>query len=164
MSKTALEKALHTLEHITPLQSDCGALCGGLCCKGDDKTGMLLFAGEEERYTAHACMRILRQDGRSLLVCGGSCERGLRPLSCRMYPLFPLLYEDGGREYLKVIFDPRGTTCPLLRREPQLTRRFYKAVQRAGKQLLKDPEQYAVLKDISALLLETMELGSALYK
>ena len=35
------------LSNLTPLKSDCGRLCGGACCQGDDATGMLLFPGEE---------------------------------------------------------------------------------------------------------------------
>lgn len=31
----------------TPLKKDCGQICDGACCKGDDDTGMLLFPFEE---------------------------------------------------------------------------------------------------------------------
>lgn len=36
-------KAYRMLEKLTPLQGDCGKLCGSRCCGGDDSRGMLLF-------------------------------------------------------------------------------------------------------------------------
>ena len=48
-----LNKAYELLERTTPLTSDCGKLCNGLCCKGDGKTGMLLFPGEEIQILQH---------------------------------------------------------------------------------------------------------------
>ena len=47
------------LSNLTPLKSDCGRLCGGACCQGDDATGMLLFPGEEALYTACSFARVL---------------------------------------------------------------------------------------------------------
>ena len=35
------------LRELTPLKTDCGRLCGGACCEGDEETGMLLFPGED---------------------------------------------------------------------------------------------------------------------
>ena len=36
---------------LTPLKSDCGALCGAACCQADEdgQGGMYLFPGEEAR-------------------------------------------------------------------------------------------------------------------
>ena len=49
MKKENVLKSCYALfRNITPLNIDCGKLCGGKCCKGDDKTGMLLFPGEEK--------------------------------------------------------------------------------------------------------------------
>ena len=41
------KKAKRIIGDKTPLKKDCGLICGGACCKGDSKTGMLLFPGEE---------------------------------------------------------------------------------------------------------------------
>ena len=38
------------LDDVTPLKADCGALCDGACCKGDD-AGMYLFPHEEVMYS-----------------------------------------------------------------------------------------------------------------
>ena len=45
---------------LTPLQSDCGRLCGGACCQGDEQTGMLLFPGEDALYAGCDFARVLR--------------------------------------------------------------------------------------------------------
>ena len=54
MNNSATEKrvsrARRLLADLTPLQTDCGALCGGACCKGDEGTGMLLFPGEDTPF------------------------------------------------------------------------------------------------------------------
>ena len=42
--------ARNLLETLTPLKTDCGRLCQGACCQGDEQTGMLLFPGEEAFY------------------------------------------------------------------------------------------------------------------
>ncbi len=47
-----------------------------------------------------------------LLYCKGSCNRKVRPLACRIFPLFPYVYEDNR---ISVKFDTRAAgTCPLL--------------------------------------------------
>jgi hypothetical protein len=40
-------KCYKILENETPLNFDCGKICDGKCCKGNENTGMLLFPGEE---------------------------------------------------------------------------------------------------------------------
>ena len=42
-------RARELLESHTPMKSDCGALCGGACCKGSDEDGMALLPGEAAR-------------------------------------------------------------------------------------------------------------------
>lgn len=163
MRKNTLKKALRYLEKRTPLRIDCGGLCGSCCCKGDAQTGMLLFAGEEERYRNRVGFQVIERESMSLLVCGGNCERSLRPLSCRFYPLFPLLYEADGREYIKAIFDPRALTdCPLLSERHHLDKRFCRAVERCGKLLAHNKKQAARLREISDLLLEIIQLNEML--
>ena len=43
-----IESCYSQLRKVTPLDFDCGKICNGKCCKGDEKTGMILFPGEEE--------------------------------------------------------------------------------------------------------------------
>ncbi len=66
----SLNKAYELLENCTPLKFDCGALCGGKCCKGGDNDGMILFPGEEKYYA-----------GKS----GFTVKKTLRQVVCRLY-------------------------------------------------------------------------------
>ena len=69
------KKLYRLFEDVTPLKTDCGALCGAACCKGDDTVGMLLFPGEE------TALPVTEAQGRRFVLCGGACERAQRPLS-----------------------------------------------------------------------------------
>ncbi len=101
------------LDDVTPLKGDCGALCDGACCKGDD-AGMYLFPHEEVMYSGkekwmeiYESDLILREKPVKILVCKGKCDRKKRPLSCRIFPLFI----DGEG---KVSLDKRANAmCPL---------------------------------------------------
>lgn len=89
----------------TPLHSDCGVLCDKACCKGDKNTGMLLFPGES------TTLDVIAEDNIRLAVCKGSCKRCERPLSCRIFPFFPVKNE----KKCAVVPDYRGyKICPLI--------------------------------------------------
>ena len=61
MKKEVLLKTCYSLlRNTTPLDYDCGKICGGKCCKGDNKTGMLLFPGEEKLIDSN--MKIIEND------------------------------------------------------------------------------------------------------
>ena len=96
----AVLAARELLENLTPLKTDCGRLCQGACCQGDEATGMLLFPGEEALYKDCAFARVVPTDfslggtPAQLLVCDGRCDRKNRPLACRLFPLFLKFRED----------------------------------------------------------------------
>ena len=96
----AVLAARSCLETLTPLRADCGRQCAGACCQGDDKTGMLLFPGEEMLYEDCSFGRVIPAGfdlggaQARLFVCGGTCERENRPLACRLFPLFLKFRED----------------------------------------------------------------------
>ena len=134
-----LQRAYALLENVTPLTTDCGGVCDGRCCRESaDSEGMLLFPGEEV-LLADAGYTIRPAEGGYLLTCGGSCDRALRPLSCRIFPLFPILTEEGR---VKAVYDPRGfRMCPLVREcaHVPLDREFVRTVRRVGRILMEDP-------------------------
>ena len=79
-------------ENVTPLPVDCGQLCDGSCCKGDEDTGMYLFPGEKVMYESLPEWANIRKCGFSFGVhkvdfisCTGKCDRSLRPLACRIF-------------------------------------------------------------------------------
>lgn len=124
------------LRTVTPIAGDCGALCDGACCAVEEEiTGMYLFPGEE------ACIHPLphwaalydtdfQYGGKTatLFTCTGTCERALRPLACRIFPLVP--YLKPGKK-LEIRMDPRGRAmCPLTRlRVADLDPAFVRAVR-----------------------------------
>lgn len=119
-TKTFYTKLYKMLEDVTPLTVDCGKLCDGACCAvTDEVTGMYLFPGEVVMYNPMPVWGELHDndfeyDGGkkiSLFTCPGSCDRSLRPLACRIFPLVP--YAKRG-EKLKIVMDIRGRgMCPL---------------------------------------------------
>ena len=68
MFPESLVAARKLLEEITPLQTDCGLVCGGACCQTHpgEETGMLLFPGEAEMYRGEEVCPLARQ-GKSAL-------------------------------------------------------------------------------------------------
>jgi len=105
----------------TPLRVDCGKLCDNACCAVTDEiTGMYLFPHESVMYeNMPAWGEVYDTDftygeGKKarLFTCTGTCDRAMRPLSCRIFPLIP--YAHKGEE-LKIIMDKRGRgMCPLI--------------------------------------------------
>ena len=149
----AVLSARALLSGLTPLKADCGRLCGGACCQGDEATGMLLFPGEEALYAHCAFARVLPAgfslggQGVSLLVCQGRCERENRPLACRLFPLFLRFREDGST---RVVMDRRARAlCPLTGYGLYaLDSAFLDAARTAYDLLLADPACAAYLRDL----------------
>lgn len=142
----ALIQARRLLADETPLKTDCGRLCAHACCHSlpGEETGMLLFPGEEETVRDNPGW-ILRPSAAGLLViCPGTCERTMRPLSCRLFPLLPVIREGG----IRVETDLRAkAVCPLSRqRRDALSPAFVRAVASAGECLLRSPVQRAFLE------------------
>lgn len=134
------------LENRIPVLYDCGSLCSSACCQNNG-LGMLLFP-HEEIYLNSLNNDFSIKDSKieiggykvKLLYCSGSCDRSMRPISCRIFPLFPFTYEDGR---ISVEFDPRASgTCPLLLTDVDgiyMSGLFRLMVHKAAFLLIKDP-------------------------
>ena len=132
-------RAFAIMGELTPLRADCGLLCGGACCKGDETTGMLLFPHEE------SVLSVKETEAGRLAVCDGTCDRAQRPLACRIFPFFPTI-DEKGRIFVEV--DHRAARlCPMIAHSDELVfdPRFFRAVKRVGKLLAKDEECRAFL-------------------
>lgn len=159
------EKALYhqvyqMFNQVTPLRFDCGRLCHHLCCRGDAETGMILFPGEAELHPSNDSLTIIPTNyvlaGERVLLatCSGKCERTLRPLACRIFPLTPLIT---AKDILTVIPDPRAKgLCPLTQPIPEfaIQLKFKNTVRRAFARLLQDPAIKDFVKEFSRLLTE----------
>jgi len=106
LPKGAFEFAYGLLRDLTPLPTDCGELCGAVCCRGSEEhSGMYLFPGEEcmfsgredwlrfERHLVSERVFCPQWDGKieavTFVVCDGTCPRPRRPLACRLFPMAP---------------------------------------------------------------------------
>lgn len=147
------QTAYQIINKTTPLRFDCGKLCGGACCQnlpadeeaGED-SGMYLFPGEEKLLETAAFLEIIPVEFEFnpgspifLATCKGQCDRDLRPLACRIFPLTPYLTP---KEILVIRIDPRAIPiCPLAG-EPDrnnLHPDFINAVRKTCRLLLSDP-------------------------
>ena len=152
MSEThAVLAARELLESLTPLKTDCGRLCQGACCQGDEATGMLLFPGEEALYENCAFARVvptgfsLGGTPAQLLVCDGRCDRKNRPLACRLFPLF-LKFREDQTPVLRMDARARAV-CPLTDYGMKaLDPEFKQAARRAYDLLLEDKVCAAYLR------------------
>lgn len=144
MTERKYERIYKMLENITPLSADCGRVCGKACCKGDENTGMLLFPLEDTVLT------VKEENGLRLAVCDGCCDRHERPLSCRLFPFFPVMNDEGS---IEAVIDHRGYgVCPLIDHceEIKFDRRFLRTVRRVGRILYRDEDTSPFMKKISS--------------
>lgn len=145
MLPDALAQARAMLDTLTPLRTDCGLTCGGACCRSleGETTGMLLFPGEEAEYADEPGWRVLPAGQDALLVCDGHCRREKRPLSCRLFPLLPLIRQTDAGEVIRVATDQRAKiVCPLARQgKDALSADFVSAVREVGRILAGDEAQ-----------------------
>ncbi|MBR2660338.1 MAG: hypothetical protein IKE15_02950 [Clostridia bacterium] len=146
----AVSAAREKLNQATPLKKDCGRVCGARCCRPmeGEETGMLLFPGEAEAYAGKPGWKVRKTAHGDLVVCPGSCRREERPLSCRLFPLLPVI-DDGGA--IRVVTDLRAkAVCPLARQgKSAMDPAFIDAVREAGELLARSDEQ-AVFLDLLA--------------
>ena len=130
-NKNLYDKIFKIMGDLTPLYVDCGQLCNGACCKGDNNTGMRLFPFEESELPV--------KDG-NLVVCNGTCDRNKRPLACRIFPFFPTI-DEKGKIYVEL--DYRGARlCPMFEfyDDLEFNPKFLRAVKKVGKLLAKNEE------------------------
>ncbi len=155
-------KCYKILEEETPLNFDCGKICKNKCCNGDESTGMILFPGEDDLIDENIEIKIA-ENGDKIAVCNGSCNRSKRPLSCRIYPFFPLIKEFNGRKRVKVVFDLRAD-CPLCEGEYEFNKEFLHRLKRVGKYLLLNEETSALYLDLCDDFNEQIEFFEKLQK
>lgn len=102
------------LDPVGPVPYDCGTLCGSICCSsaafdGEDPYIYLLPGEKEYLEACGSRMHIVRQrrDEHDLPVSWGQyvyiayccgkemCDRHLRPIQCRTFPLQPGISKNG---------------------------------------------------------------------
>ena len=151
----ALLRAYAEIGDRTPLNTDCGLLCGAACCAQDEdgQGGVFLFPGEEALLADCEWGSIEpRRPGwiAPVLQCGFPCDREKRPLGCRIFPLTLVIGKDG---LWTVRMDVRARPmCPLARSGVRgLDGEFVRAVRRALRAIAETAEGEAFLKEWAAL-------------
>lgn len=142
----------------TPLPVDCGQLCNKACCASDDDdTGMYLFPCEEKLFLYNDAFKVFESDfiygnkAAKIVTCKGVCDRNLRPLSCRIFPLVPY-YKNGA---LKIILDPRAKNlCPICHIDalPYYNKNFRKKVYKIFSLLTKFKKVRLFLEGLTDIL------------
>ena len=159
----AVSAAREKLKNVTPLKQDCGRVCGARCCRPleGEETGMLLFPGEAEAYAGKAGFEVRKTARGDLLICSGTCDREDRPLSCRLFPLLPVIGDDGK---VRAVTDLRAkAVCPLARQgKSAMDPAFADAVREAGEILAAEDEQAVFLEMLEEEQIELKELRNKL--
>lgn len=153
MSDDVLTRAYERIGDLTPMLTDCGALCGAACCQtdADGQGGVHLFPGEASRLKACSWVdRALPGGFAPVMLCDGRCDRAKRPLGCRIFPLTPVRGKNG--EWT-VRMDARARAmCPLVSSGiGGLNPDFVKAVRDALRIIAEDPGGDAFLEKWHAL-------------
>ena len=153
MREDALDRACARIGGLTPMRTDCGALCGAACCRtdADGQGGVYLFPGEAERLAGCGWVEAICPDGFApVMLCRGECEREKRPLGCRIFPLTPVRGKNGR---WKVRLDARARAmCPLVSDGiSALDPDFVKAVRDALRIIAEDAAGEAFLEEWLAL-------------
>lgn len=155
-----IEEARRILADVTPLESDCGVLCGHKCCtyepsNPDAEAGVYLIPGElplfdgTEDWLRWQFHRTTDYDFAPswdahgqipFMVCHKLCRREKRPFECRTYPLQPFLHDDGELEMRYAPWAEGFCPLPGRYRIGELRPDFVAAAHRAWSVLLQDPE------------------------
>ena len=148
MNDALIQKAYAILGDLTPLKTDCGALCGAACCQSDvdGQGGVALLPPEQARLSQVDWAQMGRDCAMDapMLLCRAACDRELRPYLCRIFPLCPVQRPDGR---WTVRMDARArAVCPLARSGLKgLDPDFVRAAARSAAALAQDPKGEAFL-------------------
>ena len=148
MDRNILLKAYAAIGARTPMLTDCGALCGAVCCRADEdgQGGVHLFPGESAMLRDCDWVDAVKPGSFApIMTCIGSCEREKRPLGCRIFPLTPVRGRSGR---WTVRLDARARAmCPLVGSGiGGLDPEFVRAVRDALRIIAEDPEGEAFLE------------------
>lgn len=137
------------LDPVTPLDTDCGDLCGQACCRvGDPAFGIYLLPGEETMFTGRETWlgwekQLPQQydfpptwvEPVYFVHCRPPCPRPHRPIQCRTFPLAPHLLPDGK---LVLIWETLSLpyVCPLISKKMPLRQDFILALGQTWKKLI----------------------------
>ena len=156
------------LDRVSPIDRDCGELCGAACCTVSGKTqgyreqelGIYLLPGEEKIHSKKDDWLVWTVEDAedfdfpeswkgkvNFVRCKTPpiCPREKRPMQCRTFPLTPHINQDGE---LSLVYNDMELPyrCPLIDEEIPLNERFVQATFTVWKHLIEDPLIYDLVK------------------
>lgn len=161
--KKNIQKIYDMLDKVSPLDYDCGKLCGEICCVYDDnnkeeKVGLYLLPGEELMYEDSDSFNLYCisskdidyphswDDDVYLVECTNPphCNRSIRPIQCRTFPLIPHINSKGT---LHLILDENEIPyeCPIIRDNLELNKDFINETYKVWEILINDPVVYDLI-------------------
>lgn len=159
--KKSIEKIYQRLNKVTPVDFDCGKLCGEVCCVYDseeypnDDLALFLLPGEELMYEGSKEFELYYIDAKeldfphswkgevALVKCLNPprCDRSIRPIQCRTFPLVPHISKNG--EFHLVLDDSEFPyKCPIIEEHIQFRTDFLIETYDIWKILIQNPLVY----------------------
>ncbi|WP_295721701.1 hypothetical protein [uncultured Methanobrevibacter sp.] len=140
--KNYIQKIYDRLDKVSPVDYDCGKLCGEVCCvydldEGAEELALYLLPGEELMYEDSDSFQLYYLDSSEiryphswrgqiyLVKCTNppKCDRSIRPIQCRTFPLIPHISKDG-QFHLIVDEEEFPYTCPIVHDKIKLNEDF----------------------------------------
>ncbi len=163
ITKKTYEEIYRMLDAVSPLDGDCGRLCGAACCTAgseEDEMGIYLLPGEEMMFGQEQDWVEKSCDKAEDYVFPDSwhgavwfircktpphCPRERRPIQCRSFPLLPHLTAEG---VLSMVYNDIDTpySCPLIEEEIPLNEGFVEQTKKAWEMLIRDPLIYDLVR------------------
>ena len=159
--KRTIQKIYQRLDEVTPVDFDCGKLCGEVCCVYDaDETHteelvLYLLPGEELMYEDSPDFELYYMDSSEiryphswkdniyLVKCKNPprCDRSIRPIQCRTFPLVPHISKNG--EFHLVLDETEFPyECPIIQDHIKLNENFINVTYEIWKMLISNPLVY----------------------
>lgn len=158
--KKSIERIYAMLDEVSPLDYDCGKLCGEVCClyEEDDIKNkdlvLYLLPGEELMYEDSDEFDLYYISSKELdyphswdddvfmVECKNPprCDRSIRPIQCRTFPLIPHIIKG----HLHLILDENEFPyeCPIIRDKLELNEDFINVTYKVWKMLISNPMVY----------------------
>jgi len=162
--KKSIKKMYDMLDEVTPVDFDCGTLCGEVCCVYDDgeycnkDLVLYLLPGEELMYEDSDYFEVYYinpkeldyprswKDDVFIVECNNPphCDRSIRPIQCRTFPLVPHISKEG---QFHLILDENEFPyeCPIIRDNIKLNDDFVQVTYDVWKILISNPNVYSLI-------------------
>ena len=159
--KKSIEKIYKRLDEVSPVDFDCGKLCGEVCCVYDadeshtEELVLYLLPGEELMYEGSPDFELYYLDSSEiryphswkdsiyLVKCINppKCDRSIRPIQCRTFPLVPHITKNG--EFHLVLDETEFPyVCPIIHDHIKLNANFINVTFEIWQMLIRNPLVY----------------------